>query len=259
MPLSADALANRAAWDRESKDYQERHGHQLGGTAFVWGVWSIPESRLNVLGDVRGKRVLELGCGAAQSSVAMAKMGADVTALDNSAIQLDHARRHMARHGYDFPLIHGTADRVPLADGSFDLVFCDHGAMTFSETGPTLREVNRLLVAGGELVFNIQSPLHEICYDTETAKTGDRLAQDYFTLGRIDETAAGGMIYYQHTYGEWIGLFTANGFAIVSLTELQPPANASSTYDYAPLAWARRWPAENIWKVRKIAAPATPP
>ncbi len=38
---------------------------------------------------------------------------------------------------------------------------------------------------------------------------------------------------------------------IVDLVELRPPEDADSTYDFVPLEWARRWPAENIWKARK--------
>ncbi|HTD37568.1 MAG TPA: class I SAM-dependent methyltransferase, partial [Candidatus Limnocylindrales bacterium] len=96
-------------------------------------MWSIPESELNVLGDVRGKDVLELGCGAAQWSIALAGLGARCVGLDNSARQLEHARRAMAAAGVDFPLVHASVENVPLPDASFDVVFCDHGAMTFAD------------------------------------------------------------------------------------------------------------------------------
>jgi hypothetical protein len=59
-------------------------------------------------------------------------------------------------------------------------------------------------------------------------------------------------------YGEWIRLFRANDFEVEDLIELRPPARATSTYDfYAPRTWARRFPGENIWKLRKKAASPT--
>ena len=51
--LTPHAEVNRRLWDELSDEYQQRHGGQLeksGGTA--WGVWQIPESQLQILGDV---------------------------------------------------------------------------------------------------------------------------------------------------------------------------------------------------------------
>ena len=57
---------------------------------------------------------------------------------------------------------------------------------------------------------------------------------------------------FQLPYGEWIRLFRANGFVIEDLIEPRPGSLAASTYKSAEaLAWARRWPAEAIWRVRK--------
>jgi len=120
-------------------------------------VWSIPESQLNVLGDVRDKDVLELGCGAAQWSIALAGLGARCVGLDNSARQLEHARRGMAAAGVDFPLVHASAETAPLPDASFDVVFCDHGAMTFADPERTVPEAARLLRPGGLFAFNAES------------------------------------------------------------------------------------------------------
>jgi hypothetical protein len=57
---------------------------------------------------------------------------------------------------------------------------------------------------------------------------------------------------FQLPYGEWVRLFRANRLAIEDLIELRPAADATSTYQtYATLGWARDFPAEHIWKVRK--------
>ena len=110
-PGQTDHVArNRAMWDSQSDEYQERHGRQLedsGGAA--WGTYQYPEADLRILGDVAGKDVLEFGCGAAQWSIALAKQGARVVGLDLSARQLEHARRLMAEAGLAFP----SSRRVP--------------------------------------------------------------------------------------------------------------------------------------------------
>ena len=69
MTSSSDAARNRTAWDRRSDDYQQRHGAFIGRDEPGWGMWRIPETELQVLGDVAGRDVLELGCGAAQWSI----------------------------------------------------------------------------------------------------------------------------------------------------------------------------------------------
>ena len=51
---------------------------------------------------------------------------------------------------------------------------------------------------------------------------------------------------------KWIRLFHENGFEIEDLIELRPADGVGSSYrDDEELAWARRWPAEEIWRVRK--------
>ena len=53
-------------------------------------------------------------------------------------------------------------------------------------------------------------------------------------------------------YGEWICLFRSEGLAVEELREIRPPEGATSTYRSAEeTEWARRWPMEHIWKVRK--------
>ena len=68
MTESNHTRINRVPWNRDADDYQRRNAPQIRRQAFTgdiaWGLWGIPESRLRVLGEVAGKDVLELGCGA---------------------------------------------------------------------------------------------------------------------------------------------------------------------------------------------------
>jgi SAM-dependent methyltransferase len=214
-------------------------------------VWEIPDTRLDVLGDVRGRDVLEYGCGGGQWSIALARRGAKAVGLDVSIGQLSHAQRLQEMAVVAFPVVNADAERAPFADASFDIVFCDHGAMTFTDPHRTVPEAARLLRPGGLFVFNIASPLIWLCWGDGEEPPGSELVRDYFGMRR---GAWGDSVEFQLPYGEWIRLFRSNGFAVLDLIELRPPARPRTTYpDFAPVEWARRWPGENIWKLQKVS------
>lgn len=240
---------NKIGWNAYSSEYQLAHGESLTATAEAWGVWRIPESKLNILGDVQDKDVLEFGCGAAQWGIALAKRGARVTGIDISEEQLRYAKEAQRKEGVEFPLIECSATDVPLPDASFDLVFCDHGATSFTDPNESIPEAARLLRTGGILAFCISGPIREIHYDNEADTVTERLTEPYFGMmsWKVE-----GMTSFTLNYGDWIRLFRTCGLAIERLEEPQPDEHATTTYEgYTPLAWARKWPAEIIWVVRK--------
>ena len=94
----------------------------------TWGILDVPESEVEILGDVEGKDVVELGCGTAYVSAWLARRGARVVGVDLTEEQLETARRMQAKHGLEFPLVHASAEDVPLPDASFDLAVSEYGA-----------------------------------------------------------------------------------------------------------------------------------
>ena len=242
---------NRRGWNSSSDEYEKTHGSQLSANPLAWGTWSIPESDLQVLGEVRGKAVLELGCGAARWSIGLAGLGAHAIGLDLSDRQLHHARRFVDEAGARVPLAQASAEALPFVDASFDIVFCDHGAMSFADPYKTVPEVARILRRGGLFAFNMSSPIRDVCLDPQKDAITPSLQDDYFELHRMDwedDDTVG----FQLPYGKWIRLFRAHDLVVEDLVELRPPPGATTSYDdYVELEWARRWPAENVWKVRK--------
>jgi len=241
---------NRAYWDADAADYQRRHGEDLRVRAEAWGIFRIPESEVGALPEVSGLRVLELGCGAAQWSVALAGRDARPVGLDVSEAQLAHARRAAASAGVSLRLVLADAERLPFGDSSFDLVLGDHGAMDFADPQRWVREVARTLRPEGRLVFSMHSPLHFLCWNPRTQLVEPRLHTGVEAMRTEPGEAT---VQFQLPYGEWIRLFRSAGFEIEDLIELRPPADATTTYeDYVPLGWARRWPAEQVWRCRRV-------
>ena len=72
--------STRDWWDKASEHYQAEN--RIPTDDVLYGPFSPGESELNLLGDVKNKRILEIGCGGGQSSIAFAKRGAKCTAID---------------------------------------------------------------------------------------------------------------------------------------------------------------------------------
>jgi ubiquinone/menaquinone biosynthesis C-methylase UbiE len=246
---------NRALWNDYSEKYQRMNAPQIREQAFsgdiAWGVWGIPESELNVLGDVAGKDVLELGCGGAQWSLALARREARPVGLDLSDRQLDYARSLMDETGIVVPLVQASGETVPFHNATFDIVFADHGALLFADPFRTVPESARVLRSGGLLAFCLMSPLYEIATPIDAEHASERLVYDYFGLRRVQEE--NGTSHFNLPYGEWIRLFQKCGLVVEDLIEPRPEPDTVSTYrDADDLAWSRRWSSECIWRARKL-------
>jgi SAM-dependent methyltransferase len=150
--------------------------------------------------------------------------------------------------------VHASAEATGLTDASFDIVFCDHGAMTFADPHRTIPEAARLLRIGGLLAFSMHTPILDMAWEPEHDHPSDQLSRNYWELHALQDP--GEPVAYQLPYGTWIRLFRNHGFVVEDLLELRPPVDAKSSYrDDTDRDWARRWPMEHIWRVRRAADP----
>jgi SAM-dependent methyltransferase len=256
MSSAEDLAANVAAWTRRNSEYTDGSAARAwGAEEITWGMAAVPEAEIDVLGDVCGLDVVELGCGTAYVSAWLARRGARVVGVDPTPAQLETARRLMAETGIEFPLVQAPGEEVPLPDASFDLAVSEHGAATWADPYRWIPEAARLLRPGGRLVFLHSTPLAHICYP-EVGPVTTQLQRPYFGLGRTVWDDGGHEVEYQLTHGDWIDVLRAAGFVVERLVELQAPAGSPAHEYYVDMTpeWARQWPGEEIWVARKPSA-----
>lgn len=100
----------------------------------------------------RGKRVLDVGCGAGTDLVRFARAGAIVSGVDLSAAAVDLARANVAQQGLEADIREADAAHLPYPDGTFDLVFA-HGVVQYSaDPAGVVGECWRVLKPGGEAI-----------------------------------------------------------------------------------------------------------
>ncbi len=179
--------------------------------------------------------------------------GARPVGLDVSEAQLETARALQIEHGVEFPLLHASAEDVPLQDESFDLVFSEYGAAIWCDPYVWIPEARRLLRPGGRLVFLCNSVLAMLCAPTADVPVGEALLRAQFGLHRIEFEDQGAPEFHL-SHADMFSLLVETGFAVEALHELRAPEGQEDELrHYVHRGWARRWPSEEVWVARRVA------
>ncbi|HEX8972144.1 class I SAM-dependent methyltransferase [Oryzihumus sp.] len=266
--------ANRSWWDGEAVGYYAEHGAFLGDTDFVWGPEGAREEELHLLGDVRGKRVLEIGAGAAQCSRYLAGLGAQVVASDLSGGMLRQGRAIDAPSSpapgttapgttapgttgtmapgtatarttavrTPVPLVQCDAAALPFGDAAFDTVFTAYGVVPFvADSALVMQECARVLRPGGRLVFSTTHPIRWAFAD-DPGPEGLVARLPYFDrTPYVEADASGRATYVEHhrTLGDRVRELTAAGLRLVDLVEPEwPETNGQEWGGWSPLRGA---------------------
>jgi len=133
----------------------------VNNTYSQWELGLLDQS----LGDIRGKSILDMGCGVGRITIELLRAGANVTSLDNShkMLEITEAKAKTAALDTHLQLVKSSAHEIPLPDETFDIVVCvgllEH--LPLDVRSQALKEVDRVLKRGGKayIIVNNENSL----------------------------------------------------------------------------------------------------
>jgi ubiquinone/menaquinone biosynthesis C-methylase UbiE len=214
---------NRAGWDAIAAAYQRDRGWPMDRLA--WGVKAPFEDELKVLGGIRGKSVLVLGCGGGQDCVALSRMGArEITGVDVSQQQLEHAVKLLDEQGVAARMIHGSAeDLSAVLKESIDVAVSIHALNYVEDAARCFKETERVLRPGGLLAFSVQHPADASTVDEPPFGFEKPYFQVEFDWNwkNVGDGEPRFRSYYR-TIGDWCELLRTARFTIERVLEPRP-------------------------------------
>ncbi len=214
---------------------------------------------LELMGDVSGLRILDLGCGEGGYARELARRGAHVTAVDCSAGAIAYAVEAAKAEGVEVThLVRNASDRGDLPDGAFDLVRCAMMLMDVEDLCGTLREVHRVLKPGGKVYASVLHP----CFDGEHERGIGRQGQganrevvvkNYFAPATWEAPLYQGSIpvlWRHRTLTEYVTAFVGSGLRILAVREPRPNARQQAQAS-AMAACQDRKPLYLYWVLEK--------
>lgn len=197
-----------------------------------------------LLGEVAGKRVLELGCGDGARAIDLARSGATVLAVDPSEAAVAAARARAERSEVRLEIHLGDyADLASWRGDSVDVAFAEGTLGELADLGRVFRQVQRVLRAGAWFAFSLPHPF-AFCIDLDTEPEGALpLAQPVLARSYFDTDARNGQ--YPHQITQVFAALNRAGFRVDTINEPEP----------GPTTRGRaRVPADIIWRARKVGS-----
>ncbi|MEN9519405.1 MAG: hypothetical protein RLZZ381_1993 [Cyanobacteriota bacterium] len=224
--------ANRANWNSRAKCHHESSEVHETLAKLRCGQSTLKEIETNLLGDVRGKKVLHLMCHNGLDSIALALKGAEVTAMDISEESLKYAREYAEMlnvKGIEFVLgdVHNQLDFIE--NRQFDVVFMTYGILCWINNLQTVfLNAARCLKNRGQILLIDGHPFLDLldCQDDELKITEqyfyDPLPEkcicttSYMGSGQLDNTTT---YQWSHNLGNIFEAIITSGFMIEHFQE----------------------------------------
>lgn len=230
--MNKEQIDTKKNYDKIAKIYHSFRTERYPQGWFYNELLEMPTT-LKLLGNVKGKKILDLGCGTGIYSKLLTKKGAKIKGIDISNKMIEIARKENS----NVEFIVGGIEKLPYKNNEFDIVLSALVLEHVKNWSKILREVNRVLKKGGLFVFSIENPVINATKGIRYHNKDFRIVKDYFKESlRISKWQMGGevggiyMKRYHKTYGTIVKLLVKNGFELVDYEDARPLKKAKKLF-----------------------------
>jgi len=210
---------------------------------------------LKLLGDVAGKKILDLGCGEGGYSRELTNRNAHVVAIDCAEYSIDCAKKKSLKDGFQIQYyIRNSNDLYDIEENSFDIVLCSMMLMDCEDLDGTIKEIARVLKPSGKLFASV---LHPCFTGKNIGREGEGInrkviVQDYFNPTEYEQPLPTGkisVIWRHRTLEDYVKLFVKHKLTITDLNEARPTPEQSEIS--VAIAWLQKIPLFLFWELQK--------
>jgi len=234
------------------EDYYNMRKHKKGATYFYNELTETPTT-FKLIGNVKNKKILDLGCGPGFYLKHFRKRGAKVKGIDLSPELLKFAK---LQNPSTEIILGDITKKLPYKNAEFDIVNSSLVLGHIKNWRNILKEVHRILKKNGIFVFSIGVPFYECVERIKVKGKKFKTPKDYFnerkiqTIWKGNSGKNGEAIHYHKTYGTIIKLLIKNKFEIIDYEDCKPIVSAKKLYkkEYKD---ELNFPRFCSWKVQK--------
>ncbi|MBU3905258.1 MAG: methyltransferase domain-containing protein [Nanoarchaeota archaeon] len=167
-------------WNDNASGFQR--DAKISTKTINWGVHTPYDNKLKLLTNVKGKKIIEVGCGGGQISIFLAKKGANCTGIDLSEKELDYAKNLAKIEKVNVNFLKGSfQDLSRFKKNSFDIAVSSWAFQYSPNLNKLFKEVYKIIKPNGIFIFSMPHPFYEIM-DSKTHK----IKYSYFKTGRYE-------------------------------------------------------------------------
>jgi 2-polyprenyl-3-methyl-5-hydroxy-6-metoxy-1,4-benzoquinol methylase len=213
---------------------------------------------IEIMGDVQGKKILDLGCGEGGYSRELQKRGAEVVAVDCSEKVIGYAAEQAEREGLSIQhFMRNSNDLYDFDDSTFDIVLCSMMLMDCEDFEGTVKEAVRVLKPSGKMFVSVLHPCFNGNHEEGIGRQGTGIEREvviknYFAPTKWEAPLYKGSIpvlWHHRSLEDYVKAFVKCGLTIVDLNE--PRSTNEQAKLSIPMAWLQKIPLYLFWELKK--------
>lgn len=228
-------------WDNASLYYQNEFN--IPTNDIYYGPFCPTEKKLKIIDTkkIKGKKVLEIGCGGGQSVIFLTKKGAVCSGVDVSKKQIDYAKKLSEKNDVKINYSIGSGDNLhKFKNGEFDIILSIFAIQYIQNLDRCFKEINRVLKRNGHFIFSLDHPFYSVLSPInfkienrynysgriDTIKTSDIIKKDKWPQGDSQK-----FVFYFRRISDIYKSLTSSNFMVEEIKEELPDGADNTPWD----------------------------